>query len=500
MKNKYHLTDDHLFTYEEIIKLLDEYTGKTLGEADKDQNGCYRVFQRAVDNPKITGIAGDVVEQSILGYKPDSDQRPDIIVDGIPVEVKTTGIRMSKKKGEEHRFEAKEPMSITAVSPATIVTEKFDTSHFWEKLEHMLLVYYLYNADKPVKAMEYANFKIKGYEFHEFEESDKRVLENDWNLVKSFIDYIQKNYSNPELEYPRLSSELRDVLMYIDTAPKWPNPPRFRLKRSFVTSIVQSHFESKLEKLPEEYDSFKEFDEKLHQITEQFSGKTVEELLNYFAIEYKDINHLNKAISEQIIIKMFGGKSSKLNQIELFEKVGIIAKTICLTNRGGRTEDMKMFGIDFKEWCDDKMVFEDSFVYDYFANHQILCIVFEEKDENQNFKDNKFKGFKRLSFDEDFIENEVRKTWNEIRKLVNQNLLKEETVYKKDGSIKMNKTGIPAMALNFPKSKDYVVFVRGSGLDSSHKPLVLNGIRMYEQCLWLKGSFVVKKILEKPFI
>jgi len=31
-------------------------------------------------------------------------------------------------------------------------------------------------------------------------------------------------------------------MMYMDTAPKWPNRPRFRLKRAVVTNIVKEHF------------------------------------------------------------------------------------------------------------------------------------------------------------------------------------------------------------------------------------------------------------------
>lgn len=111
---------DETFTYEEIIKLLNEAIGKTLGEVDKNH-----VFDRTKTNPKITGIAGDVIEQSVLGYSANSDNHPDILVNGQQVEVKTTGIRFSKKAGKENVYEAKEPMSVTAVSPKQIVKEVF---------------------------------------------------------------------------------------------------------------------------------------------------------------------------------------------------------------------------------------------------------------------------------------------------------------------------------------------------------------------------------------
>lgn len=128
-----------------------------------------------------------------------------------------------------------------------------------------------------------------------------------------------------------------------------------------------------------------------------------------FNIKVKDINKLDKAIFEQIVVKMFGGNSKKLNKIELFKKVGLIAKTNVLSLKGGRTEDTKLFAKDFDEFLDKEKRFEESNTYDCFTNHQFLCIMFEEKDDKQEFKINKFIGFKRLNFTIDFIETEVRK-------------------------------------------------------------------------------------------
>ena len=491
MQNKYNLPENHLFTRGDIVSIFSKCFGKTLGELDKN-----RVFDRTIANPKITGIAGDVVEQSILGYEPDSDQRPDILIDDIPYEVKTTGLRNNKKTGE---IEAKEPMSITAVSPANITEEVFFSSHFWEKIEHMLLVYYLYDSDKTVKAADYASFPFKGYELHEFNQSDTNVLKADWEIVRDFIKHLKDTYINPENEYPRISSELREKLMYIDTAPKWPNPPRFRFKRSFVTSIVKEYFNTKLETLPEEYDSFIEFDNKLHDLTIKYKGKTVQELLDLFLIPYENAGNLNKAVSEQIVVKMFGGASKKINKIDLFAKVGIVAKTICLTSKGGRTEDMKLLPIEFDE-VSGAVPFEETTIFDYFMNHQLLCIVFEEKDKNQEFKDNKFIGFKRLSFSSNFVDKKVKSTWDSICHLVNNNKLKESNCYKKDGSLIYNKVGTIKTELNFPKSAKYEVFVRGSGSDSTDKTQEVNGINMLHQWIWIKGSSIVEMLKDKKYI
>lgn len=500
----------HPFTFNELNMILSEATRKTLGEADVNN-----VFAKTIGKPKITGIAGDVVEQSILGYPADSDSDPDLIVDGVPTELKTTGIRVKIPKGKTKKeYKAKEPMSITAVSIKKIVSEEdFENSRFWHKLENLLLVYYNYSAPKAVPAAEYANFIIEGYQFHQFSDEDKEILKNDWTIVRDFIRDIQANYVDPCTEYPRISSELRKQLMLIDTAPKYPNPPRFRLKQSTVGTIVEKHFGQKLEELDETYSSFKELDDELHRLTTLYKGHTVRELLEMLHInatlnKHKDVS---KSVTEQIIVKMLGGKAKKLSKIDLFSKAGIIPKTIVTTTAGTRTEDMKLFQIDFEEWTRSEydsdegqllpMTFDQSFVYNYFAEHQFLCIVFQESTDGDKLLDNKFIGFKRLAFDEAFINSTVKKLWEDVRELVIDGLLVESVVYKKDGTPQINKkTNTIKKSLNFPKSAEYDVFVRGSGTDSTHKNFVLNGIHMYSQYVWIKGSTMVNLLKEIDFI
>lgn len=485
-------SSDHFFHRDELIQTFDACLNRTLGEVDKSL-----VFKRTILNPKITGIAGDVVEQSILGYPADTRQEPDLNVDGIKTELKTTGIRYSKK--ERNKYEAKEPMSITAVSPDRIVAEVFEDSNFWHKLEHLLFVYYLYASDKTVPAAEYANFPIKGYQFYEFSEDDKTTLKNDWTIVHDFIVELQTNYTDYKSQYPRLSSELRDKLLFIDTAPKWPNPPRFRLKRAVITNIVQEHFGSELEQLPGKYTSYSDIDHKCHALTQLYAEQTVKQLVDYFSI---DGNIEDKSISERIIVRMFDGQAKKMQKIDLFNKIGLLGKSVVVTKAGLRTEDMKLFCIDFEELTNPDIQFEDSSFRDYFANNQMLCIVFEEPSTDAPFKDNKLLGFKRLTFDDNFINTQVKPIWDDIRRLIfNNKLIDVIKIDKKTGQPKINKgTGTIQSAPNFPKSSDGLIFVRGSGSDSTNKPEEVNGIRMYRQYIWIKGVYIAHRLSEINFL
>ena len=54
---------EHTFTRQEVIRLFDRCLRKPL--INLDGSG---VFKRLSGNTKVTGIAGDVIEQSVLGY------------------------------------------------------------------------------------------------------------------------------------------------------------------------------------------------------------------------------------------------------------------------------------------------------------------------------------------------------------------------------------------------------------------------------------------------
>ena len=184
------MADNHVFESARIKQILDSVTNKTLGEVDKNH-----VFDRTITNPKITGIAGDVIEQSVLGYPSDRDQRPDLEIDGVLVELKTTGIREGRRSGE---IEAKEPVSITAVSIDRIAGETFENSAFWHKVEHMLFVFYHYDSQETVRASGYANFLIRGYKSYDFDGDTRAILERDWQKIHDFIQGVQEKYNCEE--------------------------------------------------------------------------------------------------------------------------------------------------------------------------------------------------------------------------------------------------------------------------------------------------------------
>lgn len=472
---------------------LNSCDGKTLGELD-----WHGDFARAVVSPRINGIAGNVIEHSVLHLPDNPNQEPDIEVDGKTFEVKTTGVRKSKK--DPLSWEAKEPMTITAVSPKKIVLQEYTTSAFWHKIERMLLFYYHYDSLKAVPALEYKRFKLLGHEFHlydGFTPEQRLMLENDWRHVRDFIIHLNNVSEKPEDEYPRISHDLRKVLLLLDTAPKWPHPPRFRFKRSFVSNIFRRFAAGEKavgESLPDTFSSRREFDDRCYELEQIYRGKTVSELCKTLGIKRKKNEQL-KSIAELVIVRMFGGKKAKkMNQVREFSEIGVQGKSFVVTKDNKRTEDAKFFTIDFDEIADPKLEFEDSQFYEFFSSTRILVAVFEEPNSKSPLEKNVFKHFRTITFDDEFIYGEVKPVWDKIRDLVINNKLVDEPVLDGHGVQIVNKNGELRSAPNLPKSSEGLVFVRGTGSDSKDKRESVNGVRMYHQQVWIKGSYIAELV------
>jgi len=292
--------------------------------------------------------------------------------------------------------------------------------------------------------------------------------------------------------------------MFMDTAPKFPNPPRFRLKQSVVGTIAKEHFGQSFELLQgrNAFCSYEELYGILRDFTEKYGRKSIEVIAQDLGLELKrnKMGIVNKSVAERVLTAAFGAKSEKLRNIDVFAKVGVIPKTITVSPTGLRTEDTKLDAIDFAEWADLSINFEDSYVYNYFANHMMLFSVFQESHKDSALENNVFLGFKRVNFDDEFIYCYVKPTWDRVRTLVNDNKLTITEKRCKYGNPRVNKSGTTMETVNFPKSKDYVVFLRGSAQDSTMKTYTLNGLSMYPQHFWIKGKFLVEMLSKIEYI
>lgn len=470
---------NHSFTEQDIRMRFGGIVGHTVAEVDTAG------ILAASSASRNKGRIGAIIEQSVLGYPADSDRRPDIVIDGRPWEVKATGLVEGVRGG----WRAKEPMSITAVAPEGIVAESFTTSAFWHKAERLLVVYYLYIRPGRGVAVEYAGFEFKGYDLHTWREVDRCRLEADWTVVREFVRTALEGDIDSEM--PNLSTLVNPQLLYLDTSPKWPNRPRFRLKASLVTQMARERLDDDMHMIPDQDDlsSMDGLRAHLHVLSKVYVGKTLMSLAATYNLPIKTkTGRENKALAEQVVVRIFTGHAGKISQVPLFAKAGIVFKTMTLTPTGGRTEDMKLNpSIDFDELCDPAVEFEDSAFAAPFIDSTMVVAVLEEQYRDCPLYHCRFMGFKTLWLGT-YLD-AARALWDGMRDLIFNNRLIDAPVLKKDGTPRVTpKTGMPMTAPNWPKSRNGILFVRGTGTDANDKPVTVNGVRMYRQNVWIKGT------------
>lgn len=482
---------NHSFTEQDIHSRFGAIVGHTVAEVDTA--GVLAASKASRNKGRI----GAIIEQSVLGYPADSDRRPDILIDGRPWEVKATGLVEGTRGG----WRAKEPMSITAVAPEGIVAESFSTSAFWHKAERLLVIYYLYVRPGRGVAVEYADFEFKGYDLHTWREVDRCRLEADWTVVREFVRAALEG--DVDTEMPNLSTLVNPQLLYLDTSPKWPNRPRFRLKASLVTQMARERLDDGMCMIPDQggLSSMGSLRAHLHGISDTCAGKTLEDIAAQFDLPLKTKSgRENKSLAEQVVVRLFTGHAGKISQVPLFAKAGLVFKTMTLTPTGGRTEDMKLNpSIDFDELCDPSVEFEDSAFAAPFIDSTMVVAVLEEQYCDCPLCQCRFMGFKVIWLGS-YLD-AARVLWDGMRDLIFSNGLVDAPVLKKDGTPRVTpKTGIPMTAPNWPKSRDGVLFVRGTGTDANDKPVEVNGVRMYRQNVWIKGRELTSQLGKNLFL
>ena len=123
---------------------------------------------------------------------------------------------------------------------------------------------------------------------------------------------------------------LDTTIEYLDTSPKYPNPPRFRFRARFVSVIVQASINNIYEKTEHHYYGMNDVEKACAEYTKKYRGMTVGDLCRHFDLQIPQ--GTNKQIIEKIIARMFGG-TKKISKIEQFAKFGLHGQTVVITQK-----------------------------------------------------------------------------------------------------------------------------------------------------------------------
>lgn len=445
-------------TEAELLKRAEIAEGKTFKELD--------VNNTLSQSGK--GDLGQVIEQGVFGYAPNSNPEADF--EELGIELKVTPIKQNKNK----TFSSKERLVLNIINYMEEYKNTFFTSSFWLKNEKLLIMFYLWE-----QALERGDYRIIRSLLYTFPEEDLAVIQSDWEAI---VDKIKegKAHELSEGDTNYLGACTKGANRHsIRQQPFSSEPAKqraFSLKQSYMTTLVRKYLDQ--DKLTS-FASASELQEKsLEEILEDrfapFIGKTAEEIAD--ALNFT-LSKSNKAKLPGLISAVLGKKGTQLNQIEEFEKANIIAKTIRLEPNGVPKEHMSFDQIDFKRWVSTE--FEESQIYERFETTKFLFVVFEYREtEKQNkHRQSYLNGIKLWNMPEQDIYRYVEPLWKETKRILEEGV---ELVQR--GSRVFN---------NLPGAKfNNVTHIRPKARKGNDKTLLPDGQMITKQCYWLDRNYI----------
>ena len=171
--------------------------------------------------------------------KNNSSPEPDFA--NLQLELKTAGLNPTSSKDRHKnisgKWKAKEALSLSSINYNNIIQEEFILSSFLKKNENILLIFHKYEKLHPLDL----EIKLTGlFAFNKLSESDKEIIKNDWELMKSkTLDGKAHEFSRGDFEYLELATS--------GTSSSYTTQPRsdikartrkYSFKAGFMHSVI----------------------------------------------------------------------------------------------------------------------------------------------------------------------------------------------------------------------------------------------------------------------
>lgn len=416
---------------------------------------------------KNKGNVGQMFEECWFGRKVNSRSEADFKELG--VELKVTPF-IKNKSGKKS---AKERLILNIIDYMTEVKLSFETSHFWEKNQKILLMYYEY-----VKELEVRDFKVLSAILFEYPEKDLIIIKQDWQKI---VQKIREGKAHELSEGDTLylgacrkgaggGKDLRNQ-PYCDIKA---NQRAFCLKQSYMTYVLNNYAfgEKAEESLISDEKTLEKvgFDEYIESKLSPYYGNTQDSLIEEFKI-----NPEMKNVNERIVAAILGVKGS-IAKTEEFEKANIVPKTIRIESNNTIKESMSFPTFKFKEIIEE--TWEDSYMYNLLSQTKFMFIIFRFDEKGALI-------FERVMFWNMPVADleEVKKVWDKTVKVIKVGI----QITTKNGKDYNN---LPGMTFN------EVSHVRPHGQNKKDCYELPDGKPFTKQCFWLTNKYILKQVLD----
>ncbi|WP_314126126.1 MutH/Sau3AI family endonuclease [Segatella maculosa] len=438
------------------------------------------------------GNLGQLLESAFFNYAPNSKAEPDFMEAG--VELKSTPLKTTKKGA----LVSKERLVLNIINYFEEVKVNFRNSSFWHKNQHLLLMFYLWEADCPT--LDYV-FKI--ISLWRFPAKDLKIIKDDWLTIQRKIkngkadeitegdtlymaacmkgrDKVSSQCDQPysEKKAQRRAYSLKNKYMnsVINTLlatgkpdiddeeiewvlESWEDGMAHEPFDAFKTRKKQDHTEAIIKNIKQYKDSQETFEQYVERQFIPYLGMTDRQI-----IEKKHIEKYNAKSKYAIITKAILGISK--DNIEEFEKANITMKAIRLSKTDRLEQHISFPTIQYKEIVNEE--WEDSQWYET-LNSKFFFAIYREHDKDKYTLVDAF--FWNMPGSD---QTEAERLWRDTRDKIRRG---DFTHFGK-------------------ASESNICHVRPHGRDSHDLMQAPNGSFQKKYCFWLNSKYI-KAVIDK---
>lgn len=472
--------------------------GKTFLEVIKEANISFDEQEKVISkygNPKRKGGLGNLLEKYYFEYEINSDQEADFPEAG--VELKVSAYQISKKGN----YSAGERLVITMISYDTPVEITFNKSHVFNKMQLMLIIYYLRNRELNGNLV----YPIDFVTLFSPPDEDMKIIEQDYLTI---INKIQSGKAHELSEADTMylgactkgSNAEKSTVPQLFYAPNIKARKRaFSLKSSYMTYVLNNYIRKDINTYESILNNSTEienetFEHLIMNKINQHRGKSDQTLCQEFGIEYQASSEKNlKGLWSILSYRMLGIKS---NRAEEFEKAGIEVRTIRIEENGKMNESISFPSIELRELAASD--WEESILFNDLESKRYLFVVFKK-----NGKDYFLKGCQLWNMPRNHLDLTVKEEWEAIKEIVREGVILSK---------KFNKNGSFRVTNNFPsKNPNGIIHVRPHtsnryydlrdgeiiGDNPSNGDELPDGRIMTKQSFWLNNNYILRQLNEE---
>src|SRR5690554_4994295 len=423
------------------------------------------------------GNFGQILEKFYFGYEPNSDAEPDFKESGI--ELKSSPLK-TLKNGE---YRSKERLVLNIINYLEVYKEDFETSSFWKKNAHLLLVFYLHDKD-----LELLDYVIKLVDSWKYPKEDLKIIRRDWEFINQKIKEGKAHeLSEGDTFYLGACTKGSTALKSYREQPfnqEKAKQRAYSLKQGYVNHIIaniaqeETAVYGKIIERPEILEEVRSIEEIVILKFHPFYGKPANQIEQELGL---NLNQKAKSYFANLTNAILGIELGK--KIEEFEKADIQVKTIRLKENNLPKEDVSFPNFKYQELVETD--WEDS-DFKNILESKFFFVFYQFVGESLILRKVKFWNMPHT----DVLE--AKSVWEETVKTVsNGEIVKEIT----DKGVRKT---------NFPKkTKNRISHVRPharNAADTYELPVAdkLTGLTEYtKHCFWLNASYVRNEIYLK---